>query len=116
MGFRKGKGTRDAIFQLRMTCERSTEVNKNIYLCFIDYQMAFDRVRHEKLVEVMKKAGIPELERRLIVNAYWEQTAMLRWENDTTRTFKIRRDVRQGCILSRILFNLYSEFQWRIYQ
>ena len=110
MGFRKGKGTRDAIFQLRMTCERSMEVNKNIYLCFIDYQKAFDRVRHDKLVEIMEKAGIPELERRLIINLYWEQQAMLRWENDTTRTFEIRRGVRQGCILSPILFNLYSEF------
>ncbi len=110
MGFRKGKGTRDAIFQLRMTCERSMEVNKNIYLCFIDYQKAFDRVRHDKLVEIMEKAGIPELERRLIINLYWQQQAMLRWENDTTRTFEIRRGVRQGCILSPILFNLYSEF------
>ena len=35
---------------------------------------------------------------------------MLRWKNDTTGTFEIRRDVRQGCILSPILFNLYSEF------
>src|SRR5437867_4897837 len=110
MGLRKDKGTRDAIFQLRMACERSMEMNKNIYLCFIDYQKAFDRVRHEKLVEIMKNAGIPELERRLIINLYWEQQAMVRWENDTTRTFKIRRGVTQGCILSPILFNLYSEF------
>ena len=65
IGFRKGKGTRDAIFQLRMTCERSMEMNKNIYLCLIDYQTAVDRVRHEKLVEIVKKAGIPELGRRL---------------------------------------------------
>ena len=79
-------------------------------MCFIDYQKAFDRVQHEKLVELMEKAGIPELERRLIINLYWEQQALLRWENDTTRTFKIRRGVRQGCILSPILFNLYSEF------
>src|SRR5881296_1480623 len=123
MGFRKGKGTRDAIFQLRMISERITQMNKekeiqgkmttkkkNLYLCFIDYQKAFDRVRHDKLVEVMEKAGIPELERRLIINLYWEQQALLRWKNDTTRTFKIRRGVRQGCILSPILFNLYSEF------
>src|SRR5206468_5743688 len=93
MGLRKGKGTRDAIFQLRMACERSMEMNKNIYLCFIDYLKAFDRVRHEKLVEIMEKAGIPELERRLIINLYWKHQAMVRWENDTTRIFTIIEEV-----------------------
>ena len=39
---------------------------KKLYLCFVDYQKAFDRVRHDKLVKVMEKAGVPELERRLI--------------------------------------------------
>ena len=61
MGFRKGKGTRDAIFQLRMISERITQMNKEkeiqgkmttkkkkIYLCFVDYQKAFHRVRHDK--------------------------------------------------------------------
>src|SRR5688572_14257763 len=110
MGFRKGKGTRDAIFQLRTACERSLEMNKNIYLCFIDYQKAFDRVSHDKLVEIMEKAGIPELERRLIINLYWDQEANIRWENETTRTIKTRKEVRQGCILSPILFKLFSEF------
>ena len=76
MGFRKGKGTRDAIFQLRMLMERVTQLNreketrdekfekKKLCLCFVDYQKLFDRVKHDKLVEVMEKAGIPELERR----------------------------------------------------
>src|SRR5688572_26733805 len=87
MGFRKGKGTRDAIFQLRMISKRVTQMNtekevvqdgktkkkeKKLYPCFVDYQKAFDRVKHDKLVEIMEKAGIPELE-RLIINLYWKQ-------------------------------------------
>ena len=76
----------------------------------IDYQKAFDRVNHDKLVEVMEKAGIPELERRLIINLYWNQKAAVRWDSDITRNVNINRGVRQGCILSPILFNLYSEF------
>jgi len=61
MGFRKGKGTRDAIFQLRMISERVTQMNiegvkqgkkitkgRKVYLCFVDYQKAFDRVKHSK--------------------------------------------------------------------
>ena len=91
MGFRKGKGTRDAIFQLRMRMERVTQMSseketlerkfkkRKLYLCFVDYQKAFDRVKHDKMVEVMVKAGIPELERRLIINLYWKQLAVVRW-------------------------------------
>src|SRR2546425_298187 len=70
MDFRKGKGIRDAIFQLRMISERITQMNreeeiqgkmkmkrKKIYLCFVNYQKAFDSVRDDKLAEEMVKAG-----------------------------------------------------------
>jgi len=63
MGFRKGKGTKDAIFQFRTIMERATQVNKKVYACFIDYQKAFDRINHEKLLVIMEKAGIPHLKR-----------------------------------------------------
>ena len=52
---------------------------KKLHLCFVDYQKAFDRVKHDKLIEVMEKAGIPELEMRLIMNLYWHQKASVRW-------------------------------------
>ena len=103
MGFRKGKGTRDAIFQLRMICERAMQMNKVVYLCFVDYQKAFDRVRHDKLLEIMERAGIPELERRLIINLYWHQDAAVRWNNDISRSVNIKSGVRQRCIISPIL-------------
>jgi len=113
MGFRKGKGTRDAIFQLRMIGERALKMGRKLYLCFVDYQKAFDRVKHDKLVEVMVKAGIPEIERKLIINLYWNQQASVRIEGMTSSSFSIRRGVRQGCIISPVLFNLYSEFMIR---
>ena len=53
-------------------------MEKKLYLCSVDYQKAFDRVKHDKLVEVMEKAGILELERRLIINLYWKQLAVVR--------------------------------------
>src|SRR3954466_9301275 len=117
--------TRDAIFQLRMISERITQMNrekeiqgkkkkkmkkKKIYLCFVDYQKAFDRLRHDKLVEVMEKAGIPDLERRLIINLYWRQHAEVRWDGEVSREVDVETGVRQGCVISPILFNLYSEF------
>src|SRR5438034_7886829 len=113
MGFRKGKGTRDAIFQLRMIDERTFKVGRKLYLCFVDYQKAFDRVKHDKLRDVMVKAGIPELEMKLIIDLYWNQHASVGVEGEGSRSFSIRRGVRQGCIVSPILFNLYSEFMIR---
>ena len=110
MGFRKGKGTRDAIFQLRQIGERMAQMGKELVVCFVDYQKAFDRVSHDKLVEVMEKAELPELEMNLIRNLYWNQRASVRWDRNVSRPFEIQKEVRQGSIISPILFNLYSEF------
>ena len=109
LGFRKGKGTRDGIFLLRNTCERMMDCQKELNLCFIDYAKAFDRVNHEKLMEVLVKAGIPSHERRLVCEIYWNQSAKVRLTSGTTEDIMIQRGVRQGCILSPSLFNLYSE-------
>jgi len=126
MGFRKGKGTRDAIFQVRMISERIIQMNKEqklhektkkkskkLYLCFVDYQKAFDRVKHDKLMEIMEKSEVPELERRLIANLYWRQKAAVKWDREIGRDIKVERGVRQGCIISPLLFNLYSEYMIR---
>src|SRR5437899_10757886 len=83
---------------------------KKIYLCFVDYQKAFDRVRHDKLAEVIVKAGIPDLERRLIINLYWRQYAAVRWDGEVSREVGVERGVRQDCVILPMLFNLYSEF------
>ena len=48
-GFRKGRGTRDQIANIRWIMEKAREVQKNIYFCFIDYAKAFDCVDHNKL-------------------------------------------------------------------
>src|SRR5688572_11115685 len=61
----------------------------------------------------MEKAGIPELERRLIINLYWKQLAAVRWDSGSSREIKVERGVRQGCVISPLLFNLYSEFMIR---
>ena len=50
-GFRKGKGTRDQIANIRWIIEKASEFQKNIYFCFIDCTKAFDCVDHKKLVE-----------------------------------------------------------------
>ena len=61
-GFRKGKGTRDAIAVLRCLGERSLEHGKDLYICFVDYEKAFDRVNWLKLMEVIQ-VGVDKRDR-----------------------------------------------------
>ena len=53
-GFRKGRGTRDQITNIRWIIEKAREVQKNIYFCFIDYAKAFHYVDHNKLWKILK--------------------------------------------------------------
>ena len=59
-GFRKGRGTRDQIANIRWIIEKAREFQKNISFCFIDYAKAFDRVNHNKLWKILKKMEIPD--------------------------------------------------------
>ena len=79
----------------------------------MDYQKAFDRVKHDKLVEIMERVGVPDLESRLILNLYWRQHATVGWNGEVGIKVKVERGIRQGCIISSLLFNLYSEFMMR---
>ena len=58
-GFRKGRGTRDQIANIRRIIEKGREFQKNIYFCFIDYDKAFDCLDHDKLWKILKEIGIP---------------------------------------------------------
>ena len=108
-GFMPDKGTRNAIFTLTMLMERCIEVQKDLHLCFIDYSKAFDKVRHEELFEMLGKLDIDGKDLRVIRNLYWDQTAAVRIEGEHSDFKHIKRGVRQGCVLSPDLFNLYSE-------
>jgi retron-type reverse transcriptase len=108
-GFRRGKGTRDAIGMLRIISERTLEIEEELSVCFIDLQQAFDRVNWTKLMQILKETGIDWRERRLISNLYMAQSVKVRLNRRKTRSVKTGRGVRQGCCLSPILFKLYSE-------
>lgn len=112
-GFMPRKGTREGIFSLRMVAERYLEKKKNIYVCFIDYEKAFDRVNHAELINCLKKIGLDGKDIRFISNLYWTQVAVIRTDNGNSEKIKILKGVRQGCIISPILFILYSEMIFR---
>ena len=74
-GFRKGRGTRDQIANIRCIIEKAREFQKNISFCFIDYANAFDCVDHNKLWKILKELGIPDHLTCLLRNLYAGQEA-----------------------------------------
>ena len=112
-GFRKGRGTRDQIANIRCIIEKATEFQKNINFCFIDYAKAFDCVDHNKLWKILQAMGIPDHLTCLLRNLYAGQEATVRTGHGTTDWFQIGKGVRQGCILSLCLFMSYAEYIMR---
>ena len=112
-GFRKGRGTRDQIANIRWIMEKARQFQKNIYFCFIDYAKAFDCVDHNKLWKILKEMGIPDHLTCLLRNLYAGQEATVRTGHGTTDWFQIGKGVFQGCILSPCLFNFYAEYIMR---
>ena len=98
-GFRKGRGARDQIANLRWIMENAREFQKNIYFCFIDYAKAFDCVDHNKLWKNLKAMGIPDHLTCLLRNLYAGQEATVRTGHRTTDWLQIGKRVHQGCIL-----------------
>ena len=113
-GFRKGRGTtRDQIANICWIIEKTRELQKNIYFCFIDYAKAFDCVDHNKLWKILREMGMPDHLTCLLRNLYAGQEATVRTGHGTTDWFQIGRGVCQGCTLSPCLFNLYAEYIMR---
>ena len=88
-GFRKGRGTRDQIANIRWIIKRAREFRKNIYFCFIDYAKAFDYVDHNKLWKFLREMEIPDHLTCLLRNLYVGQEATVRTGHGTTDWFQI---------------------------
>ena len=106
-GFRTGRGTRDQIANIHWIIEKAREFQKNICFCFIDYAKSFDCVDHNKLWKILEEMGVPDHLTCLLRNLYAGQEATDRTGHGTTDWFQIGKGVRQSCILSPCLFNLY---------
>ena len=83
-GFRKGRGTRDQIANIRWkNIEKTRGLQKNIYFCFIDYSEVFDCVDHNKLWKILQEMGIPDQLTCLMRKLYTGQEAKVRTRHGT---------------------------------
>ena len=112
-GFRKHRGTRDQIANIRWITEKNKRIPENIYFCFIDYAKAFDCVDHNQLWKILQEMEIRDHLTCLLRNLYAGQEATVRTGHETIDWFQIGKGVRKGYILSPCLFNLYTEYIMR---
>ena len=99
-GFRKGRGTRDQVANIRWIIKKAREFQKNISFCFIDYAKAFDCVDHNKLWKILKEMGIPDHLTYLLRHLYASQEATVRIGHGTTDWFQIGKGLCQDRILN----------------
>ena len=111
--FRKGRGTRYQIANIRWIIKKAREFLKNTYFCFIDYAKAFDCVDQNKLQKILKEIEIPDHLICPLRNLYAGQEATVRTGHGKIDSFQIGKGMHQGCILSPCLFNLYAEYIMR---
>ena len=111
--FRKARGTKDQIANIRWIIKKAREFQKNIYFCFIDYTKDFYYVDHNKLWKIPQEMGILDYLTCLLRNLHEGQEATVRTKHGTTDWLQIGKGVHQVCILSPCLFNLYAEYIMR---
>jgi hypothetical protein len=112
-GFRRGRGTRDQVTNLRIVMQKAREHQQPLYMCFVDFKKAFDSISHERLWITMLEMGYPGHIVNLLARLYRKQKAKVRVAGTLSRGFRVRRGVRQGCVLSPYLFNILAEMVMR---
>ena len=110
MGFRKSRSCTDHIVTLWIIAEQSLEWNSSLYITFIDFEKAFDIVDHSTLWQILRHYGIPEKFIAIIKQSYYNSQIRVIHNRELTPPFSVKTGVRQGCILSPMLFLLVIDW------
>ena len=103
-GFRKGRSCCEQIFTLRQIVETATSLNTKLLVNFIDFRKAFDCLHRLSVWKILKSYGIPDYVVRVIQSFYQGSRCSVRFDGQLGDWFEIITGVRQGCLLSPLLF------------
>ena len=107
-GFKSKHGTEFCIYALKAMVSSYRTKSSTMFLCFLDASRAFDRVNHGKLFAKLQERGVPPYMIRILQYWYTHQTMHARWGTSISASFLVTNGVRQGGILSPVLFNRYA--------
>ena len=110
-GFTSGKGTTDAILAVRNVIQKvaKRQDEEELWLLFVDYSKAFDSVFHDALWKTLKEFGVPQHLIWLLNKLYCNAKGVVRVQDQKTEPFRFEKGVRQGCLISPLLFNTAGE-------
>ena len=105
-GFKSGHGCDMAGFVVKEAVSHYLENGNDVLFgCFLDLSKAYDRVSHPILLKKMLERGTPAFIVKFLRNWYDQQVMFVRWNSSTSTAFKVSNGVRQGSVLSPVLFN-----------
>ena len=94
---------------LKCVVSRYLQKGSNVYACFLDASKAFDRVNHVYLFNLLLKRNLPTSLVRFLLAWYKHQSISVRWNSTLSEPFSVCNGVRQGGVLSPILFTVYLD-------
>ena len=102
--YQPSRGTIEQIFALNQMIEKSIEFNKPLYLIFIDFTKAFDSIKLDKLWLILDRTPLNKNYINLLKAVYDDSQASIKTDLGTSRFVNIKKGVKQGDMLSAILF------------
>ena len=107
--FKEGHSTVNCTFTMKEVIKYYHDRGSDVYACVVDATKAFDRVRHDKLFQLLVERGIPPIHIRLIMNMYQYQNSRTVWNGEYSDYFTCQNGVRQGGVASPLFYTLYID-------
>ena len=108
-GFKKKHSTDQCVLMLKQIIEYYNSLSSPVYVCFLDASKAFDRINHWCLFRKLLDKNFPKIIVKLLIYWYTSQLFVIRWGSTLSEFFTVTNGVRQGGILSPMLFNVYMD-------